>query len=406
MKNEYNQVNWQQFEQDSRAVASGTPISQLPPERRTNLERGNRVLDRFASEQDQLQQQLERQDQTRKEVEQLHQESIKERDRAALLGKIGSAGLGVIYSADALAHAAQASPFAAARAVGYAWNFGRGVGDKIVGIADRVDNISSSLGFGSGAGGNSGGNAAAGSGGSAPGPAGSGSGGNSGNANPPVPDARTRIDNTLGTAQSVHDANEVINDLRGMPQEFRDTRRRLGIPPTAEAPGAIGSTLSLAQAGLALHDAHTARLNCETRQMFKHAGEAVVHATEGLTIYGDNAQSAVNALTKIDEAINTTDPNERRLLQIEALGHTLGTAQGLSPIRAHPIGSAGQSIVSGTEAYRQFQEFNEISAYSRTDPSAPGRQLLERNYQDNIQMMERLRRLQSARPGTTVAPRQ
>lgn len=405
MKNEFNQVNWQQYEQDRRAVASGTPVDQLSAERRANLERGDKVVERFAKEREQLERQLERQDQTRKEVEQLHQESIKERDRAVLLGKIGSAGLGVIYSADALAHAAEASPFAAARAVGSAWNFGRGVGDKIVGVADSVSNLAGNFGFGTGAGssgvggGNaSGGNAPGAGGASAQGGSASASGGSSGNASPPAQDARARIGNTVDAAQAAYDAREIVNDLRGMPQLFKDTVR--GNTPDSGPPGAVGRALGTAQAGLSTWDAIDAARNGDTRQAFEHAGKAVVHAAEGFTRYGDNVQSGVNALQKFDQAFNTTDPNERRLLGIEAFGHTLGTAQGISP-----LGSAGQSIVSGTEAYRQFQEFNELSAYSRSDPSAAARQRLERTYQENLQMLEMLRRYQTITPGPIILQR-
>ncbi len=400
MKNEFNQVNWQQYEQDRRAVAAGTPVSQLPADRRANLERGNQVVERFNTEREQLERQLERQDQTRKEVAQLQQEAIKERDRAVLLGKIGSAGLGVIYSADALAHAAEASPFAPARAVGSAWNFGRGVGDKIVGVADSVSNLAGNLGFGSGAGspGAAGGNAAGGSGASAPGGTGSGAGG-SGNASPPAQDARTRIGNTVDGAQAAHDAKEIVNDLRGMPQQFADTVRGGGNAPDSAPPGAVGRALGTAQAGLSTWDAINAARNGDTRQAFEHAGKAVVHAAEGFTKYGDNVQSGVNALQKFDQAFNTTDPNERRLLGIEAFGHTLGTAQG------SPLGSAGQSIVSGTEAYRQFQEFNELSTYSRSDPTAAARQRLEQNYQENLRMLEMLRRYQTIAPGPIILQR-
>lgn len=422
MKSEFNQVNWQKYEQDLRAVQSGTPVSQLSAESRANLERGNKVIEQYSSQQERLERQLELQAQTRRDMDEQRIKDAEELDKAIFWGKVGSAGLGAIYSADALAHAAEASPFVGARAVGYAWNFGRGVGDKIVGVVDKADRVATNLGFGSnpsgagaggtGVGGSGGGNAAGGSGGTAGaagggagGAGGSGAGGGSGNTNQPPMDVRTGIGTAVDATQAGADLRSIGQNLQGMRQEFTDTTRRLGIPPTAQAPGAFNRALGTAQAGLSLYDTYDAARRGDTPKMWEHAGKTIVNLAQGSTIYGDNVQSGVNALTKMNEAFNTADPNERRLLEIEALGHTLGTAQRLSPLRAHPIGSVGQSLVASTQAYRSFQDFNDISGISREYAAAPARRQLEQNYQDNLRMLETLRRLQSGRPGTIMVPR-
>jgi hypothetical protein len=371
-------VDWAQYQRDQQAVQSGTPVSQLSAASRQNLERGNQVVERFNTERQQYEALLQRQAQTQQEIAQLHADAIKERDRAVLLGQIGSAGMGAIYTVDAAAHAAMASPNVAARALGHAWNFGRNVGDKIVGIADNVSNISGGFGFGQGAGGSG---------------AGAGSGAGSGNAGG---NAQSGARTALDAAQTVHDTREVIRDVRGIPQNFRDVSQGRETPDRAQ--GTFGQVLGAAQTGVAIGDTINAIRSGDNRQAFERGGDAVVGAAQLFTNQGDRVEAGVNTMRSLEQAYNATNRTDRVLHGTEAFGHALGGASG-------PAGNIGDAIVSGTDAVRQFREFNEITQYGRSDPVGAARQRSEQTYQDNIRMFEFLRQYQTNPSAPIQMPR-
>jgi hypothetical protein len=355
-------VNWDQYQRDRQAVQAGTPINQLPADRRQNLELGNSVVQRFNNERQQYETLLQRQAQTQQEIAQLHADAIKERDRAVLLGQIGSAGMGAIYSVDAAAYAAMASPNVVARAVGHAWNFGRGLGDRIVGVTESAGNIAGAFGFGQGAGGN-------------------------GQSLP-----RTGLD----AAQTVHDTREIVRDVRGMQQQFRDVSQ--GRDPVDRQQGTFGQVLGAAQTGVALGDAINAARSGDTRQAFERGSEAAVGAAELFTNQGSRVQAGVDTVRSLEQAFNANNTTDRVLHGTTALGQALGGVGGTT-------GNVGNAIVSGTDAVRQFREFNEITQYGNSDPTAAARARSEQTYQDNIRMFENLRQFQNTPISPIEAPR-
>lgn len=140
LRQEFEKVNWNQFDADKRAVQSGqTSLDKLSADRRDNLQRGNDVIEQYSKYDQNYKSALVVQKTELNDVKQLHEDSIKERDKAAFLGKVGSAGLGIINAGDALANAAAATKIPVVSQLGYAYVAGRGIGDKLVSAGSKID---------------------------------------------------------------------------------------------------------------------------------------------------------------------------------------------------------------------------------------------------------------------------
>jgi hypothetical protein len=140
LRQEFEKVNREQYNADKHAIETGqTTLDKLPADRRENLQRGNDILEQYAKYKQDYKSSLDQQKTTLNDVKQLREDAIKERDKAAVLGKVGSVGLGVINAGDALANAAAASKIPVVAQLGYAYVAGRGLGDKLVSAASKID---------------------------------------------------------------------------------------------------------------------------------------------------------------------------------------------------------------------------------------------------------------------------
>lgn len=400
LRQQYQRVNWDNFDADRRAIESGqTRADQLPADRRENLQRGNDVVAQYSAY-DQVYksahvvQRVELND-----LKEFHSEVIKDRDQAALVGRFASAGLGVLNSAEALANAAVAAKIPVAAQLGYAYISGLGIGGKINSAASNID--SALGGSGSAAVNRAMDNAVNSvSGGdrnpglmTAP-PSGSNAPQQNGSAGSATDGAR-KANNLV---QGIRDGQSALTGIVGMRDDFgrADTRMRTtgdvnnnsNEPALRIDPNRMVRNTELAfQAGQ-----NTGHAIDEVRQgNYGAATDSGLQAFKnGAELYGrgQNVEEIIQAKASLEKAMNANSRSEQLQYMTEYMGHGTQAADGFIPGAAN----AGQALMSSGQVIQNVREYNEFVDMGNRDNMQSGVDRFEALYNRDDAMLNRLNR--------------
>lgn len=368
-------------------------MSQLSQESRDNLQQGKDVIDKFSQYKDaykgaQAVQHVELQD-----VKQLHEDAIKDRDQAALLGKVSSAGLAVIHAMDSVANAAIASKIPVAAQLGYAFEKGMGIGNKGMEIGEKLDKAMDGR-LGDAVNGKIDNAVDRMTGGSPLNPGGSGN--PEGSAQRPAGEstAPKTFTDKVKTAYGISkDIVSLGSDVTGMKGDFKDADKRfketgnVNEEEHSKEPSPMDAARGGYKAGQEFKQAMRDYNEGKGNEAFDHAVDG---AKDIAKVFGkeENVTHAVEAGKALNEYVNSKDSAERVQHGLEYLGHGVGVGDGFVP----GAGEASKSLLSAGQTVQDYRDYRDFDAYGRSDPVKGGVDRFQSTVDQNDAMINQLDR--------------